>query len=150
MVEWGLDVTDMTVFWLVLGLGLLFSALVAMLKVGLWVWIVSLVLGRPPQYQTALVVRSASMANGLKKWLTIVATILGTISTTVGLVKGCEEASAPVFIPSGQTAQYRPQRNGYRCCTDQGTCDLLFGTMPVGSPCLCTVELVQLQGTVCE
>jgi hypothetical protein len=145
-----LDVTDMTAFWLVIGLGLLFSAMVAMVKVGLWVWIVSLVLGRPPQYRGAPAIRSASVADGLKKWLTIVATILGIISTTVGLVKGCEEESAPVFIPSGQTAQYWPQRNGYRCCTDQGACDLLFGTMPVGSPCLCTMLLVQLQGTVCE
>jgi hypothetical protein len=142
---------DMTMFWVIIGLGLLFSALVAALKIGLWVWIATRFFGRPEPpmttYDRQPVVRPKSFLDGLKKWLTIIGAVLGIISTTVGLVKGCEDDppdTGRLIMP------HQPQKIGYRCCTPQATCQLFTGGMPVGSPCTCVGMFGGISGRVCE
>lgn len=77
-------------FYLAIGIGLLFLTLGAALKIGLWVWIATRILGRHPrQYENEPVAYRGSATNGLKKWLTIIGATLGIVSTTVGLMQGC-------------------------------------------------------------
>jgi hypothetical protein len=138
-----------TGFWLIIGIGLLFSALVAALKIGLWVWIATRLLGRPvQQYQDEPVARRGSAANGIKTWLTIIATVLGILSTTVGLLEKCNE-------PEPVVPAYTPRRTptttyGYRCCTSIGNCPMMTGGMPMGSVCTCMGLGGFAQGRVCQ
>lgn len=139
---------DMTGFYIIIGIGLLFSALIAALKIGLWVWVATRIFGRPvQQYQDEPVARPGSAANGIKKWLTIIATVLGIVSTTVGLLEKCEDDPEPQ--PVRYIQPVRHYQTGTRCCTPQATC-MMMAPAQVGSVCTCVGAFGMFQGTVCK
>jgi hypothetical protein len=137
----------MTDFYIIIGLVMLVGAVGAALKIGLWVWIMTAVFRRnPQQYIDEPVVRPGG-AGSIKKWLTILSTVLGIISTTVGLLEKCEDD--PVVHQNHHTQPYRPTQVGSRCCTPYGACAMLMPAT-VGSVCTCMGMAGMAQGRVCQ
>lgn len=132
-------------FYLIIGVSMLFVALGAALKIGLWVWVMTRIFGRPPQqYMDAPVVRRGG-AGGVAKWLTILGTVLGIISTTVGLVEKCgkeDKVSVRYVMPE------QPQL-GSRCCTPMAICPMVQPGQ-IGSVCTCVGWAGMIEGKVCE
>lgn len=138
----------MTDFYLIIGLVVLVGAVGAALKIGMWVWIMTSIFGRPQQqYRDEPVVRSGG-SGALKKWLTIIATILGIISTTVGLVEKCG-GEEPRYDDRGGRYVQPVQQFGSRCCTPHVTCPMMTPGL-VGSVCTCVGMGGVSQGTVCR
>lgn len=132
--------------WLIVGFGLLSAALAGALKVGLWFWFLSRLTGQQPQRPSP----RASSEGGVMKWLTVIATVLGIISTSVGLLEKCGGSSP---TPAVQTQPYTtPTTNtiGYRCCTSMGACPMIMGGQAVGSVCTCMGMAGYVQGRVCQ
>jgi hypothetical protein len=137
----------MTEVYIIVGLVFLLSGLIAALKIGMWFWIATRIFGRPgQQYQQAPIATVGSAANGLKKWLSIIVTVLGIISTTIGLVEKCggDSETPPVYNITPYT---QPMTLGSRCCTPHGACVLITGAIPIGSPCTCNLVVA---GRVCQ
>jgi hypothetical protein len=133
-------------FYTWIGIALLIGGLIAVLKIGAWVWLATRVFHRPapPSYEPP-----THSADSLKKWLSVIATVLGIISTTVGLVKGCQPNRRET--PSGyQQPPQQPYEIGSACCTYGGNC-MLMAPAPVGSVCTCFDLMGNMaQGTVCR
>jgi len=153
------------------GLGLLLAALGAALKIGFWVWLASRLTRRGREEQrvaatqfpthahaAAAAAPPATRNSGLdttKKIVTIVAAILGIVSTTVGLVKDCSdepESSAPAY-PSAEPrpgVEPRPVYQSTTCCAVGVSCVILNGPQPLGSVCVCIDALGNtVPGRVC-
>jgi hypothetical protein len=141
----------MTGFYILIGVGMLFMGLVALVKVGLWFWLMSQVFHRPDyteRYEERRERgRERKTAEGLKTWLGIVATTLGIVTTTVGLVKECgpekaavEEEGGRLILPSedyeGDGDHVVPAYSNV-CCSQIGNCVLMMGSLPVGESCSC-------------
>lgn len=134
--------SSVTDFYIIIGLVMLVGAIGAALKIGLWMWIASAFFGR----QTPAPSPASSTADNLKKWLTIVATILGIVSTSVGLLEKCGNSGSQNVTPS-----YVPEtRMGIRCCTSIGACPMMTGAQPVGSVCTCMGMAGFVQGRICQ
>ena len=135
---------------MIIGICLLFAALGAALKIGLWVWIMTRIFGRPPQqYMDAPVARRGG-AGGVMKWLTILGTILGIVSTTVGLVEKCDKDDPePVrYVMPPRPEPMRPTL-GQRCCTPTVSCPMMMPGQ-IGSVCTCVGMMGMIEGRVCE
>ena len=127
------------------GLGLIVAGLIVALKIGAWVWFMTRVFHKPVESYPARS-ESAATPDTIKKWLSVVATALGIISTTVGMTKGCGSAQPqPVqqIVPD-------QQQLGAICCTYAGNCPLMMNG-PIGSTCVCADMFGNVaQGSVCQ
>lgn len=142
----------------IIGLGLLLAALGAALKIGFWVWLVSrltprgreqrrLAVTQPPTSTLPLGAPAAPAArsSGLdttKKVVTIVAAVLGIVSTTAGLVKDCTEEPepAPHVYPAPQPqpgVQPQPVYQSSTCCAGGVSCVMMNGPQALGTACVC-------------
>ncbi len=160
---------DMTGFYILIGVGMLFMGLVALAKVGLWFWIMSQVFHRPgyeDRYEERRERgRERKTAEGLKTWLGIVATTLGIVTTAVGLVKECaperaeveEERPGRLILPDDDYDYegdvdhvVQPPTYSNVCCSGIGNC-LLMMRFPVGDGCSCFDLFGNVSpGTVCR
>ncbi|MHC4507744.1 MAG: hypothetical protein ACYTAO_02155 [Planctomycetota bacterium] len=139
----------MTDLYIIFGLVVLAGAIGAALKIGLWVWIMTAVFRRhPQQYIDEPVVRPGG-AGTVKKWLAILGTILGLVSTTMGILEKCEDDDP---VQHHYTQPYRPTHRvimGQKCCTQYGQC-VMMAPAVVGSVCTCFGLAGMAQGTVCR
>jgi hypothetical protein len=147
---------DFTGFYIMMGLGLLVAGLVGLLKLGLWFWIATRVFHRvPPQplYQPQMypaVQAPPSSAKSIKAWLGVIATVLGILTTTVGLVKECSPSQNQTQPASPGYQPPQQQRMGTACCIQGGACPLMMPE-PVGGYCICMDMFGNsAAGTVCH
>lgn len=140
---------DMTGFYILLGIGLLVGGLVALLKIGLWIWIMTHFFHRSAPYQEPARTAPQSAPKSIKAWLGVIATVLGILTTTVGLVKECSPSQEKPSQPAQQN-YYQPPQAGNQCCTPAGRCMLMM-TANVGMTCTC-MDLYGnfAQGSVCQ
>lgn len=155
---------DDTAFLILVGAMLLLGGLVAVAKVGMWVWLVSRVTHRPvPERETS------SPLDGVKKLLAVISTALGIVATSVGLARECgwmprhEEPvrERVIEVPSrGAEFPGDPRWSedvvepvvptaSMTCCTSVGSCVMMDGAYPVGSPCYCASYMGPVAGVVC-
>lgn len=149
-------VPDFTGFYILMGVGLLFAGLIALLKLGLWFWVMTHVFHRPGPYRSEPeeAPKAPAPSSSIKTWLGIIATALGIVTTSVGLVKECkpeskshETPSGPVYAPAVTPSV--PTLGGF-CCTYAGNCPLMMAA-PVNTTCTCMDMLGNMaQGTVCQ
>lgn len=137
-------------FYLIFGAVILVVALGAALKIGLWVWVMTRIFGRPPQQYLDEPVARSGGAGSVKKWLAILGTVLGIISTSVGLVEKCSnDDPEPVRYIMPPRPQPMQQRLGQRCCTPSVSCMMVAPGL-VGSVCTCVGFAGMIEGRVCE
>jgi hypothetical protein len=139
----------------VIGVMLLVGGLVAAFKIGAWVWLMGRIFHRPgypvarPESAPA-----PSSADSIKKWLSVLAAVLGIVSTCVGLLKGCKdddkrEPTAAPYQPYQPI--YEQPIYGGSCCTPVGTCPLMTGPAIVGTYCTCMDMMGNMAvGTICR
>jgi hypothetical protein len=144
-------------FYTLIGLGLIIGGLIVALKIGAWVWFMTRVLHKPVENYPTRSTENASAPDTIKKWLSVVAAVLGIISTTVGLTKSCgtgtQAQPQPVqqFVPGQpQIIPVQPTTMSAICCTAAGNCPMMM-TGPVGSACFCAdIYGNMAQGSVCQ
>ena len=140
---------DMTGLYILVGIGFLLAGLIAMAKIGLWFWLLTNFFSPPGHQRPAPPPKPAS--SSIKTWLSIIATVLGIVSTSVGLLKKCE--SEPQRQPPRrdyeETRIVVPER-GQICCTHVGNCQMMMPAQ-VGVTCTCFDILGNMaQGEVCR
>lgn len=142
---------DFTGLYVMIGVGFLLAGVVALLKVGLWFWIMTQFFGHPPARSRRP--PPESPAKSIKTWLGIVSAVLGIATTTVGLVKECSPEK-----PSQSQQQYddyddyQPYRRaGTICCSGMGECPIVLGGGEIGTFCTCSNILGEVAGgTICR
>jgi len=151
---------DDSAFLVLVGAMLLLGGLIAVVKVGMWVWLVSRVTHRPlpPREETGSL-------DGIKKLLAVVSTALGIVATCVGLARECgwilsqaepvRERVIEVPVPREEEIPVRWQEDivptpttSMMCCTPMGNCVMVYPA-PVGSQCFCAGMMGAVAGMVC-
>jgi len=132
--------------YLLFGAFLLIAGLGFALKVGIWVWVATRFFGRPAPAPAPE--SSPSTIDNFKKWLAIISTVLGIISTSVGLLEKCNPSSATKPAVAPYTSPVAPSVASY-CCTPQGRCMMMIALTP-GSVCTCVGMFGAFQGTACN
>jgi hypothetical protein len=87
-------VLDLTGFYIWIGVGLLLAGVVGLVKLGLWVWIMTRVFHHPTPAPPAPAAAepSGGTASTAKAWLGVIAAALGIVTTVAGLLKECGPA----------------------------------------------------------
>jgi hypothetical protein len=139
---------------LILGVVLLVAGLGAILKLGLWFWLATHMTQARRQAAAVAPARPPQSGGGIKKTLAIVSTTLGIAATTMGLVKDCGEmVEAPATVQQQPAPMQQPVMQPIyvspACCTTMGSCIMVDGSLPLGSPCMCFVPTGAVQGHVC-
>jgi hypothetical protein len=141
--------------YVLIGIGLLLTGVAAAAKIGMWFWFMSS-LGRMLHHQNPQYAPASARPSGapFMKFVSAASTILGLISTCVGLVKECspeqrdpETQHAGIFNVS-QSSDSAPKALG-ACCTPIGNCSLPAGS-PVGQACYCPSFVGPMPGSVCN
>jgi hypothetical protein len=146
---------------ILVGAMLLLGGLVAVVKVWMWVWLVGRMTHHPSPPRTAV----PTSLDSFKKFLALISTLLGIVTTCVGLVRECgwmpdrEESrpATPAVSPPPAAAPtfeyqiddvYQPPPSSMVCCTAMGNCMMVYPAV-VGTQCFCTGMMGAAVGTVC-
>ena len=144
-------------FYALIGLLLLVVGISAVIKIWAGVWIATHLFHRTfPAAHASEPEPKAHAADGVKKWISVIAAGLGAVSTAAALLKDCrgdEERrtnSSPSYSQPVVVQPVQPQQ-GTICCTQMGQCQIIIGAGVMGALCTCTDMLGNVaMGTICR